>query len=652
MCGIAGIAGKNGNIDPECLREMLDSLRHRGPDDEGYMVLDRVSGNAIPLGGDDTKIKVGHIAEFKGATQVVIGQRRLSIIDTSTAGHQPMISSDGKYVVVFNGELYNYRELQKTLESEGVVFKTKSDTEILLNSYIRWGEACTERFDGMWSFVILDLKKNLLFGSRDRFGVKPLYYVDLPHMFFFASEIKALLTVFDKFKIDRGLVSAQVYDYLFWNKIEDDEQTIIKHVHELEGGHQFRFDLPTGKLKIQKYFNLKYDDTWESINAKSTDNYSGEILNLLEHSVDQHLISDVPVGSCLSGGLDSSSIVCIVRDLLSAKPYEQLGTRQKVFTACYPGESIDEESWAKMVAEETKADWHRTYPTAETLIHDLEDLIYYQDLPFGGTSIYAQYKVMELAKNSGVKVLLDGQGADELFAGYDQYYVSFAYELIRRGKISRLYQELTSLKNSPVRLNFVLKNLLEIFGLKILPAGIVEKLLQRRREIGNYFNSEFLNAHTSRVDRQFADSNSLNAALAGNMKYSLKKLLRYEDRNSMRFSIEARTPFADDKDLIEYVFGIPGSYKIVNGWSKSLLRRAVKGTVPEKVVNRRDKIGFSTPNRWLIEKNEYFKSIIDQGIDNYLHSSKIIENWDRISKSQFFWRIINFAMWKRKFRLS
>lgn len=661
MCGIAGIISKQP-INPKWIVGMTNRIKHRGPDDEGYLF---AGNNEVSWAyGDDTpeeviksdypyspKIHVNNV-NFEDNYKIAFGHRRLSIIDLSPAGHQPMSYADGKLWIIFNGEIYNYIELREELEKKGYLFKTKTDTEVILASYAEWGENCLNKFNGMWAFVILDLNKNIIFGARDRFGVKPLYYFKDDKYFSFASEIKALATL--PF-YNRGINGRAVFDYFVTGIEEYDNESFFKDIHELKPSHCFIFNLNNGNFKIFKYYELYFFDDFEAYDSKKVLNYSIETRKLIFNSIKIRLRSDVPVGTCLSGGLDSSTVACVIKGILRETSLNQIGDRQKVFTASYPGKKIDESNWAKVVVDSTNSEWFLTFPKPDELIEDLEELVYFQDIPFGSTSIYAQYRVMRLAKENNVKVLLDGQGGDELFCGYNVYYKVYLAELLMQRQFQIFLREFKEIKNNGVNpLKGILKNIIA----PILPLSIKKLFMWIKFPLLDYLDNSFLNSNINRVFIE-ETSNKLNEFLHKHITYlNLKSLLRYEDRNSMRFSIEARTPFADDVELIEYVFKIPSSYKIHDGWTKYLLRISMDGIIPPQIQWRRDKIGFATPEKeWLIKNKEFFREALRGRLDGFLDENKILGDWDKIIHEQPedtitpLWKIINFGLWRKVFNV-
>ncbi|MEN3009336.1 asparagine synthase C-terminal domain-containing protein, partial [Pseudothermotoga sp.] len=426
----------------------------------------------------------------------------------------------------------------------------------------------------------------------------------------------------------------------------------FKEIKELQPGNSILLSLDNFELKIDRFRTLVINKNYEKYSEEKAKIYSMQVRELLFKAVRRRLRSDVPVGSCLSGGLDSSTIVMIVNKLLKHERIDQIGERQKVFTAVFNGYPIDESKWARIVVEHGNIEWHVTNPTFEELIRDIEDLIYYQDFPFPSTSIYASYRVMKLVAEKGVKVSLDGQGADELFTGYYPYYSYFFKELVKNGSLMTLISEVCHYKNSPLNTKQFLLRLFQ--GLS--PNWISLPLSTMIRSQNFLFRKDFYNYYSHRIREYVKKSlsvESLNEALANFFgDETLKSLLRYADRNSMRFSIEARVPYSDDTELVDFVFKIPSTYKIHKGYSKYILRRAVEGLVPDEIRWRRDKIGFQTPeSKWFLDKKNDVAKILhehERFINQYLDMStlfKLLDSKDSDIFSRYIWKLINLGVW-------
>jgi asparagine synthase (glutamine-hydrolysing) len=631
---------------------MSDAIAHRGPDGEGFIAINTHLGQITELGGPRTPVLLPPLGGFRLNADVYLAHRRLSIIDLSTAGHQPMSNQQKDIWVTFNGEIYNYKSLKNELKE--FEFKSNTDTEVLLYAYQRWGIHCPDHFNGMWAFVIYDKKKNLLFGARDRFGVKPLYYTQNTDFFAFNSEIKGLLAARG---VSRRINADASSAYLRLGLDSFQGETFFERISELQPSCFFIYDIALQKLTIEKYYELPFVDNWEKFDNQNCENFIEGARERILNAVDLRLNADVTVGSCLSGGMDSSAIVCSINKLLKDKPYASIGPKQGVITACYENSPIDESKWAQIIADSVNADWYRVFPKQEELFADLNDLIYCQDVPFGSTSIYAQYRVMKAAKKAGITVMLDGQGGDELFTGYTPYYYAYYNEARRNGDFALLTEEQQYIRNTPmgdVNIKKVMaKNELETFIKKYLPETVKNILRQLFRQP----ESRHI-IYVGKKYRQYAYS-TLNSMLYTLMSFtSLPTLLKYEDRNSMRFSIESRTPFADDIDLIEYIFSIPSVYKIHHGWSKYLLRRSMNEFIPTPIIKRTDKIGFATPEyEWLSTIKPHVFDSANPDICSMLNMRQMEKDWGKIVMTQNksgvtnIWRYINFILWFKIYKV-
>jgi asparagine synthase (glutamine-hydrolysing) len=670
MCGIAGIATFKDNLIhlPVAVAAMSAKLKHRGPDDEGFVFFG--PGKTCIAGSNDTQPSAWnspfsyspkeHIRSTNDNYNIALAHRRLSVIDLSEAGHQPMCNEDGSVWIICNGEIYNYIELREELKQQGVQFKTASDIEVLLKSYEHWGIRCLDHLNGMWAFVIYDRKQNLLIGARDRFGVKPLYYYNSPDFFAFASEQKALLEIPG---LKTGVISEAVYEHLLLGQVELREEGFFRNIYELLPGHCFELNLQDGVFNTRKYYHLTSFCGINTYNSEQQNSYVESVREKIFHAVDIRLRSDVPVGFCLSGGLDSSSIVCISEQIRSERTMAQLSDRLHTFTAVNTGGKYDESAWAEKVAIAANTEWTKADCNAADILPFLESMIYHQDVPLFSTSTFAQNRVMKAAHEKGIKILLDGQGGDELFAGYQTFYTSMLLDYLRKFSLKDFFREFSSLGNSASSAGIFGRSLMKLSLDGMLTAGMKNSIASLYRPELAYFSKESrkLNAGLLNLSGEFS-SKPLNELLHYYFTgYYLKNLLRWEDRCSMQYSVESRTPFSDDIDLIEFVFSIPAAYKIRSGWSKNLMRKAMKGILPEEIRTRRDKLGFATPQtEWLMQINASMKTRIlelkeldDTGIVN---QQKLFKDWEVIfsnpslSKAQdFVWRYLNFLIWKQIF---
>jgi len=652
MCGIAGIVDKEPIEDVILIKKMTDRIKHRGPDDEGFLAFNTKSGKITLLTGKDSRTRETEIENFADSANVLLGHRRLSIIDLSEAGHQPMRTEDGKTYIIYNGEIYNYIEIRKELESKGYTFKTATDTEVILKSYLKYGFDCVNKFNGMWAFAILDTYKNLLFISRDLPGVKPFYYIykEGKH-FLFASETKAFLDL-NKYT-NLNINQRKVFEYLSFGIVDRDERTFFEEVLELPPGHSAVLDLQTIKLKIWRHRDIEVNTKYEKFDSEKLKNYVQGVRERIFKAVELRLRSDVPIGSCLSGGIDSSTIVMTINELLKSKSLNQIGERQKVFTASFEGTAEDETKWAKLVVEKSNVEWHKTTPTFETLLNDLSDIVYYQDFPFPTTSMYAHYCVMKLVKNTGVTVTLDGQGSDEIFSGYYFHYGPFFAEMVSKFDFTSILNELRSRKNMPLSFSALTKyTSLSLTG-KLIPKSLLKFILNFEKShslLKPEFiqqNKDVLHEMTEWYKERYSFQHTLNKMLYDTYtRDTLKPILRFADRNSMRFRIEARTPFADDIELVKYAFQIPGIYKIHNGYAKYILREATQNLIPDEIRWRKDKKGFVTPEKkWFMENYDKTMELINSFsniLSNYIDLKSLEKK--KIDHSML-WRIINLGMW-------
>ncbi len=651
MCGILGVSRTDGGgIDLKSLQSALNAIKHRGPDDEGYVLFDTSAGIHEECFGDTSQVRRGSYVlspELK-ITDLAFGFRRLSILDLSPAGHQPFSNKEKSVWLIFNGEVYNYIEIREELSQKGYNFSTGTDTEVILNAYLEWGTDCLQKFNGMWALALYDLRKNLLFCARDRFGVKPFYYCNVNGHLVFSSELKAILEYFrhDQ-RFAKELNEDIVYDYLLNNFVDHTNETFIKGIYQLPPSHFMVFN--GREINVSKYFELSVNEELGKYSPEKSAKLSGDCYELIRDAVRLRLRSDVPVGTCLSGGLDSSTITYVITSLLHGEEdtSSNLGERQKTFSAVYDDAMFDERKYIEQVVKQSDCSSHYVFPDKADFPGEAEDFIHYLDEPVAGTSPFAQWNVMRLAKDTGVTVLLDGQGADESLGGYEVYFGFLYSNLLRSGKYAGLLSE-------------VLKNFRK--GMEISARGLNYYLTQKSGNLKGaaalYYSEEFLRRHADRNVLSYRTKDNLNIKLYEDLtRYILPSLLRYEDRNSMRFSLESRTPFLDYR-LVKMMFESEGIYKIHNGWSKWILRNAVNGKLPDTITWRRDKKGFPTPERkWMLKlKNDFADSLNNDnsGITSLLNVSDIINNYEAIAsdkdiKSHFLWKIYNLVKWCRLF---
>jgi len=671
MCGITALIRFGGS--PEQLRyitAMTDILWHRGPDDEGFALFGRNPLQLSVFGGEDTPVQAyeldmpyapqGLVPDLiPEGTELALGHRRLSIIDPTPAGHQPMCSPDRRYWIVYNGEIYNYQELQLELETYGYRFTSKSDTEVLLAAYAHWGRDCLHHLNGMWAFIIYDAHEQKLFISRDRFGVKPLYYwFSSEGLLAIASEIKAF-TVLPGW--NPRMNAPRVYDYLVSNLLDHTSGTFFAGVYQLRGGEaaEFRMADIDATLPVYRWYRLESEQFSGTFDEAVT-----EFKRLLRDSVRLRLRSDVPGGSCLSGGLDSSSIVCLANDLLREEQKEDF---QKTFSACSDVKQYDEREYIDEVVDARSIEAHYTYPSFGKLLEQLDEIIWHQDEPFKTTSIYAQWLVFQLAADHGVKVLLDGQGADEQLCGYQWFFGCRYADHFRSMEWRQLWRDIKAVKS---RHRMSELQSLSMMGYYLLPPSA--RQIMKAHTTADYvrpswINSDLLSAdydHAPLVGRSpLARSGPLtttqSTALDQMLCVSLPSLLHWEDRNSMAHSVESRVPFLDYR-LVECIMGLPEEYRINEGVTKRVLREAMSGILPERVRMRMDKMGFCTAEEhWIRHENpEVFRHLLQEAV----HDSKgvlkreVLDKLDRMLTgeepvSALVWRWIIFGRWMRVFNV-
>jgi len=666
MCGIAGIYSPDTlELNPELICRMAAVLRHRGPDDEGYSFINTATGRCEQRAGSDTVPEISGTLEHvaNGLTleyDLALGHRRLSIIDLTAAGHQPMSNEDGMLCIVHNGEIYNHCELREELKGRGHIFKSRTDTEVILHSYEEWGYECLNRFNGMWAFAIWDSRERKLFCSRDRYGIKPLYYYFDGKRLLFASEIKALLVTE---YIERRQNEQAVFDYLAYSIEDCGEDTFFRGIKQLRGGHYLEFNPYDGKFRIERYYDVPLNISYE---GAPDSEYVQRFREILEDSIRLRLTSDVPLGTCLSGGLDSSSIVFLIDRLMCEEGYKLPGMSdvQRTFSARFNEKPYDEGEFINDVVAKIGVGDSYTYPTGKGLWETLPDLIRQQDEPCALPYVYPQWDVYKLVRESGVKVALDGQGSDELLAGYSMYYAALFSYLMRTLQLPDLSREClydVRLRGKPAvsdamiavyytlprRMKMWVKDILRTNGERCLSSEYAGRFTAYQfRYLGDTHNgADFFNSYL--YDR-FANS-------------MLPSLLRHQDRNSMAHSVESRVPFLDYR-LVDLVFSMPWNQKIRAGRRKYVLNNAMKDILPESILGRKNKMGFTSP------VNIWFRTQLQDEVSDIIHSQSFKErpfiNYKEIEK-QFkvflsgersqrnigilMWRWINLELWLRMF---
>jgi len=603
MCGITGLVTLQSSappIDPAVLQRMTDRQAHRGPDGEGFL-LAWPSGHAL----------LPHTRQWdhRAPVRVALGHRRLAILDLSDRGLQPMSAGNGNGAagqcwIVFNGEIYNHRELRTELEARGYVFRTRTDTEVLLQAYRAWGEDCLARLQGMYAFAIWDGARDCLFAARDRLGIKPFYYATPAGTFAFASEMKALLACPG---LDPTPDDDAVAGFLIHANCDYGDRTLLRSVKALPPAHCLTVHAATGRIDVRAYWQLVPQN---GNGVHDRDRVDG-LRTLLASTMQSHLVSDVRAGSCLSGGLDSSTVVSLIGKIWREQPDQAtaLGDQFLTFTSCWEYPELDERTYAGEVARAAGADSHLVFPTAADFWETFPRMAWHQDMPFASLSYYAQWCVMRTARDAGVKVLLDGQGGDEVFGGYAKFRYAYLASLLRSGRLLPFASEATAMLRQG-DLNYVL-NLRR--GYRYLPKGLrrllgVDSLLQNilRADWDRSVDGESTPAtRWWRYATAGGPGDRRGASVMQRIQVddilvdTLPLLLRMEDRSSMAFSLEARVPLLDHP-LVEYGISLPDHLKVQDGWSKFAIREAMRDVIPDRVRRRTSKLGFAAPDRrWL-----------------------------------------------------
>lgn len=642
MCGIAVLVSKTDSSWTSNVFRATEAISSRGPDDQGF---------ALFRGAEDMPdLRSGpprHGDHHPEPSRVAFGHRRLSILDLSSMGHQPLAYSGSRYWITYNGEIYNYRELREELQGLGHVFHSRTDTEVILAAYHQWGVEALNRFIGMFAFAILDRQSGKVLVARDQFGIKPLYYWQGSDGVAFASEIKALTRLP---QVSRKVNAGRLYQYLTSGLTDVGSQTLLLDVHQIPPGHFAEFKLDS-QLHVTP---TRYWNVWEAHDKEAGSLTFAQAAEKLRHlfleSVSLHLRSDVPVGAALSGGIDSSAIVMAMRKVHGSN------LDLHTFSFVPPDVRISEEKWIDLVAKTSGATQHKITPREGDLQRDIDALIRCQDEPFGSTTIYAQYRVFQLAAHAGIKVMLDGQGADELLAGYFPLYSSRALSLFRSGHPleAALFLNRVSRRSGFPRTRLA----------RAVADGLVPHSFKRVLKKGPHRASpKWLNPawflERGVMLQPLVQTRSGREALKDTLRGALTdaglpKLLRYEDRNSMVHSIESRVPFLNIR-LATFIYSLPESYLIDrNGTTKAVFREAMRGIVPDIILDRKDKIGFATPEKaWLSEMRPWIDQMLNSDFASSLPFLKIQEvrtEWARMLSGDApfdyrAWRWVNLIRW-------
>jgi asparagine synthase (glutamine-hydrolysing) len=636
MCGIAGLVRRDpGSFPANLVRLLLKNLERRGPDDAGWLT---ASGHRVQLGKAVERDLLG---------SVLLVHRRLSTVDASEQGHQPMCTPDGRFFIVFNGHIANHADLRRELESLGHRFRSQSDTEVLLAAFAQWGRECLPRLVGMFAFAILDLSRQEIFLARDFFGVKPLYYAEWRDGFAFGSDVNSLFRLPG---VLRRINPDRLYVFLRFGITDMDGETLVQDIRQVPPAHFAVISLADpSRVRFERFWEV----TCEPIGDISFDQAAGRLRDLLIRSVQRNLQTDAPLGAALSGGIDSSSIVMMMRTL---------APRVEIPCFSYIAEAprVNEERWVDCVGCAGGVITHKVRTDPEVFLEEVNNLVDAQGECFGPPSIYAQYRLFQTAHATGVKVMLDGQGADEIFGGYVYYIAARIGSLIRK----RRWREAAHLIGKASRLPGLTRLGLLLRSMDfMLPQELQDPL---RRWVGkdlapSWISRTWLSKHEVRPRSiGFRRGRDLFREVAISYLTSaiLPRLLRFEDRNAMAFSIESRVPFLTP-EIVEFAFALPEEYLISReGVTKAVLREAMRGIVPDAILNRRDKIAFETPeSEWLMRLRPWFERLITSDEAASIPAFDVKEMWRKwigilqgdSSYDRCVWRWASVILWVRRF---
>lgn len=604
MCGVSGIVDKRGGaVDRVAIERLTDPIAHRGPDGFGYYF--------------DRNLAFGH--------------RRLSIIDLSEQGRQPM-SYGGRYWITYNGEIYNYVEIRAELARLGHVFLSATDTEVILAAYAQWGPDCLQRFNGMWAFAIYDSEQQEVFLARDRFGVKPLYFSDTPRHFVFGSEIKQLLSHAAVTKANRRIVIESLLTSIDGHS----EQTYFDGVTSFPQSHYGYYDLRTNRLSLVRYYTLEVKEEFGSLPLADATRCLRE---LFDDAVRLRLRSDVRVGTCLSGGLDSSATSGIAsRFYHDATDQRFIGIHARSIDV-----ETDESRFARLAADHLGIELHTVTPDTGAFLSTIGDLVRTQEEPFGSPSMFMGWHVFQEAKALGCKVMLNGQGGDEVLLGYERYFAAFLSSV----SVARFAREAwAQARHSRLSIAEVLA-----YRYYFTSPGLRLWRLKRRSLLRPQYRDAYDYEAIEESARAFRDLGSLQVHEIATLQ--LPHLLRYEDRNSMRHSIETRLPFLDYR-LVELCISIPAEHKIHDGWTKFVLRKAMEEVLPDRITWRTDKLGFQAPERtWLAQARTLMKDTVRQSpiLREIADIDALVGRFDALPLSQR-WKYFMLAAWEAEFNVA
>lgn len=613
MCGISALINTNNTaISPNLIRKMNDLVKHRGPDDGGVFLKDNFA----------------------------LGNRRLAVIDTSQAGHQPFIY--GANALIYNGAIYNFVELRKELEKRGYIFKSSTDTEVILAAYDCWGQQCVERFSGMWSFVLYDHGKNILFCSRDRFGIKPLHFARIGHYFAIGSEIKQFSAIPG---YAAKMNNAAAFNFLNYNALNYSEDTFFEGISTLRGGNNLVYDLRTHTYNTYNWYGFDQQAENSDITFQEA---TTTFHDLFSTAVDQYTRCNVQYGAFLSGGLDSSSIVCML------KQGKRAAGDLTTVSLCWHYKNIDEQHYIDPVLEETGFYGKKLYADMNEMNKTdvLDRIIYSQDQPIPNASHFAEYKLHEGARRAGMTVMMDGQGSDEYLAGYGIFGFYHLLGLMAKRKWSDIRREWPAFKGHQSFSHWQLLRFLMYIRYR-QPVPQIDPAIKPAWGKDLLARSPFMLPEGVPMDiRNF----SFQQLFVSSLPYQLHSA----DRNSMHHSIESRFPFLDHR-LVEFAFSLPDTFKINNGATKFVLRESMKSILPECVRLRRQKLGLPAPEReWMLANADWVEHELAEGsaiLDEMVNATSVKKRFQsfrqlKYTDHSFFFRVIALSRWVRLFGVS
>jgi asparagine synthase (glutamine-hydrolysing) len=614
MCGISiVIHSKDCKVDNSVIRAMNNAIEHRGPDDEGYY-----------FGGN-----------------FALGHRRLSILDLSSAGHQPMRKE--KYIISYNGEVYNYIELREELKLLGHSFHSGTDTEVILSAFAQWGTACFEKFNGMWSFALYDEVNNRIVFCRDHFGIKPLYFTRSGDLFLAGSEIKQFCKVEGFQPVLNKCVAV---NFLVNGLLNYSDQSFFEGVQELRPGHYLEYNLDTHQYVVVKWYDLAKASVSQKLDEKSA---IAELRRLFFDSVRIRMRSDVRVGSCLSGGIDSSAIVTTVHTGKMAN--EDFAT----ITSCYKDKNFDEQEFSDAVSSATGFKAVKVFPELNDFwdLGHLDKMLYHQDQPFSSASHYSEFNVFKTAHENSMIVMLDGQGSDEYLCGYVEFFIVRISQLLKEGK----WRDANDLVKHKAVHN---KRLAWSEWKAFFKTNTFYPLLGRLKMFGGRNNVKWLSAEWQKIAKEGLlsfSARTIRTLSIEEMEYtSIPYQLHSEDRNSMLFSIESRLPFLCPR-LVEFVIGLPDNFKLKDGYTKYVLRKAIP-EMPEKIRERKDKMGFVAPDApWMKQNREMVRKELEEAIQHSgIFNQSLLEQFDDFIEGKreyepLYFRVMAFNRFCKIFKL-